>query len=177
MLSNTRACLLEFTKNYRAAISVNEMKQLVVDPSLSTMPLAPIYCRHTFPWYNRLLPCMDITTILSSGAIQPSPSKHLVVVCFQDPSSNSLNYGALFVRASPQIITVDDDKATELPKHPYTWKTITHSCFSDRGVETPILNLPLIFSKRFCQQSQAFFKYRSKRFNEIRQIEKKLHFS
>ncbi len=148
MSQTARAMVLDLGSGLRAAVSRDEMVQLVTAVPVRAVPRTPPHCRHALVWMERAVPLMDLRAFL----LRTAPEQQLTVpmaaiVAWQPAPREPAHYTALRIETPPQIVAVGDDQACELPEDNPLWGDLAHACFAPHdGGRVPILDLTHIFS-------------------------------
>lgn len=151
MSQTIHAFVVHLGPDLQAAISPQEVVEVVANAPLWGVPATPFYCRHVTVWLNRIIPVMDLGALLLDQRDQYLSMTPLVaIIAWQEASQQALQYGALRLdNPPPRVITVQDEQACELPSDLPLWSKLAHACFDEQGRAVPVLDLSHIFSRDF----------------------------
>ncbi len=142
-----RAWLLDFGNGLQAAVAYHEMWQVLLSPKLFDVPCTPQYCSHVLIIQNRILPVLNIATLLLNAQKPFIATGNVVgVAVYQTDPKQPVNYGCLYLSKMPQGIEVSDDDACDLPDDKKYWEPLALSCFLHNGVAIPIIDFAYLFS-------------------------------
>jgi len=146
-----RGWLLNFGKGFRAAVAFHEMAQVLIEPKLFEIPRAPKYCNEIIRLGNRLLPVMDVATLLDGRKDFEGITGIVGIAVFQTADLNNLEYVALHLQSYPVGVRVTDDLMCDLPEYPKLWSKIALSCFFYDNYSIPIIDLVSLFSEQITE--------------------------
>lgn len=142
-----RAWVLNFGKGLRAAVSFNEMSQVILEPSLFVLPHTPRYCYQLYLRNNDYLPVMHIPTLLTAGKeVPPSSTYFLGLTVYQPEPYAPLKYGCLHLESLPVAVEISNAQACTLPENQPLWQMISMSAFSYENQKIPLLDLTALYS-------------------------------
>ena len=142
-MSGNNAWILDFGKNYRAAIGARELLHLLDVHSTFAVPCTPTYCHSVVAWQERLLPVMDIASRLSGKS---QDAQFIAVVGYQKKRGEYPQFGALLLASPPLQAEVSDEQACNLPQNIPGWNELAISCFDYHGDAMPVLDLRRLFN-------------------------------
>ena len=147
MTTKDRAWLLDFGNGLQAAVAYHEMWQVLFSPKLFDVPCTPQYCSQVLIFQKRILPVLNLATLLLDTQ-KPfiATGKIVGVAVYQTNPNEPVNYGCLYLSKLPQRIEVSDDDACDLPEEQKYWEPLTLSCFLRDGVAIPIIDFAYLFS-------------------------------
>jgi chemotaxis signal transduction protein len=140
------AWLLDFGGGCRAAVGLRQQLHLIHSPEVAEVPATPAHCAQVLFFAERCVPVFDIALWLG---VDPSARnrRYLGVYAFRGERGEAPGCGALWLRAAPRRISVDDAQARALPEHNASrWALISHACFADDAGAVPVLDLHRMFS-------------------------------
>jgi len=144
IVKTSRAWLLDFGKGFRAVVGAHEMSQVILEPPLFYVPCAPPYCNEVLTLRDRIIPVLDVPTLLTGQ--EDTPPRYVVGIgAYQTAPTQPIHYGGLYLAITPLPITVSDNQACVLPSKYAYWKPYVLSCFLYLGAEVPILDLGKLF--------------------------------
>jgi hypothetical protein len=142
-----RAWVLNFGKGLRAAVSFNEMSQVILEPSLFVLPNTPRYCYQLYLRNHVYLPVMHIPSLLTAGK-EPTPrtTYFLGLTVYQTEAYASLKYGCLHLESLPVAVDISNAQSCTLPEDQPLWQMIAMSAFSYENQKIPVLDLAALYS-------------------------------
>lgn len=145
-VKSSRAWLLDFGRGLQAAVGQHEMSHVLPTAVLFDIPCTPHYCSEVLIYQNRIMPVLDIPSLLEGQRIIHTSNDVIGVAVFQDDPSHPVGYGGIRLATLPTSVYVSDDQSCELPAHKRYWAPpLSVSCFYHEGVAIPILNLSYLF--------------------------------
>jgi chemotaxis signal transduction protein len=143
------AWIIAITDTVFASVGEFELVHVLADkPVLYKVPKAPHYCQQLFVWQNKIIPVMNLAARF--GLEQESATdKHFIsIIAYQAENTGLIEYGALFLTASPSRSEVSDEQICKLPTHLSSWRHYFRSCFQDTDSQKaiPILKLERLFA-------------------------------
>ncbi len=148
-----RAWVLNFGKGLRAAVSFNEMSQVILEPSLFLLPHTPRYCHQLYLRNNEYLPVMHIPTLLTAGKENPPSSTYFLgLTVYQSEPYAPLKYGCLHLEGLPVAVEISNAQACTLPENQPLWQMIAMSAFSYENQRIPLLDLAALYSAELRQE-------------------------
>jgi len=142
----SKAWLLTFGKDYRAAVGAHEMTHVLLDMDYHKVPCSPSYCDTVVIWEKHILPVLDVPSLLEKDSNVRYQHRILGVAIYQEDPTHPLIYNALSLITMPENILVEDSNACELPSHLSHWKEFAISCFLYEGEAVPVLDLNYLFT-------------------------------
>jgi len=139
----SNAWLLDFSQSFCAAVGTRVLLQIIDNPKLHPVPCAPQHCSSVFSWQGRLLPVVDMASILG---VEPQTPHLLAIAGYRELPGEPIRFGALLLAAPPVAIAVSDNQSCMLPEHSEVWSKFAFSCFEQQGKAIPILHLARVFS-------------------------------
>jgi len=147
MTKKDQAWLLDFGNGLQAAVAYHEMWQVLLSPKLFDVPCTPGYCSHVLILQNKILPVLNMATLLLDAEKPFIAIGNVIgVVVYQTEPKEPADYGCLYLSKMPQRIEVSDDDACDLPEDKKYWEPLTLSCFLRDGVAIPIIDFAYLFS-------------------------------
>jgi len=148
-----RAWVLDFGRGLRAAVSFNEMSQVLLEPSLFVLPHTPRYCYQLYLRNNRFLPVIHIPTLLTASKEPPPETTYFLgLTVYQSKPYESLKYGCLHLDSLPFAIEITNTQSCTLPEDQPLWQMIAMSAFSYENQKIPVLDLTALFSAELRQE-------------------------
>lgn len=151
----TRAWLLDFGRGLKAAVGIHEMVHVLLEFELHEVPCTPLYCNEVIFWEKRILPILDMATLLE-GQRAVHSKDILGIALYQLEADKPLELGGLHLVNTPTAIHVKDEDACELPSYQEVWRPLAISCFDYEGTAIPVLDLAYLFSGEY---HGAFLSY------------------
>ncbi|MDM8557265.1 hypothetical protein [Candidatus Parabeggiatoa sp. HSG14] len=147
----SRAWLLDFGSGLQAAVGHHEMLQVLISPTLFDIPCVSPYCNEVLIHEERILPVLDVSSMLLEKQQVTSPPTGYVIgiSLYQDDPTHPIHYGGLHLATTPQSIYVSDNQACDILAHQEYWKPLALSCFSHEGVAIPVIDMAYLFSEAF----------------------------
>jgi hypothetical protein len=150
---SAEAWLLSLGAAHRAAVGIYEVVHILpYAPSLFQVPQAPAHCRSVILWEERVLPVVDLRSLVSEGAAKVDAAhvagleQLLAVVAYLTDRSQVADYGALLLAGLPARTTVTDEQACELDPSLAPWAWFSSSCFRHANLgPIPVLDLRRVF--------------------------------
>jgi chemotaxis signal transduction protein len=144
------AWIISITDTMFVAVGEFELVHVLPDsPVLYKVPKAPHYCQQVFVWQNKIVPVMNLAARFGLEQKQ-AINEHLVISIFayRTEKTRLIDYGALFLTATPRQSEVSDQQVCQLPSHLSAWRHYVRSCFqeTDTQKEIPILKLERLFA-------------------------------
>jgi CheW-like protein len=147
---SAEAWLLSLGAAHRAAVGIYEVVHILpYAPALFRVPQAPAHCRGVILWEERVLPVVDLRSLVSKGAASVDAAhvagleQLIAVVAYQTDRSQVADYGALLLAGLPARTTVTDEQACELDP---AWTSFSSSCFRHANLgPVPVLDLRRVF--------------------------------
>lgn len=147
-VKTSRAWILDFGKGLQAAVGLHEMSHVLTAPVLFDVPGTPHFCNEVIVFQQRILPVLDIPSLLEGQKVTHSSHEVVGIAVYQDNPVNPTSYGGLRLASLPHSIYVTDDQACELPSHKHYWAPpLSVACFQYDGAVIPVLNLVYLFNK------------------------------
>jgi len=143
----SRAWLLDFGKGLQAAVGLHEIFQVLLSAELFQIPCTPVYCSEVLITRKRILPVLDISSLLEGKQFLSIQNEIIGIATYQDDLKHTISYAGLRLATLPVSIFVDDDQACELPREQEVWQPFSYSCFYHEGQAIPVLNLRTLFSQ------------------------------
>lgn len=140
-----RGWLLNFGKGFRAAVAFHEMAQVLIEPELFIIPRAPLYCQEVLRLGARLLPVMDVATLLDGRKDPEAITGIIGIAVYQAADLSGLEYVGMHLQSYPVGVRVTDELIRDVPEHPALWEHIALSCFQHEEQSVPILDLMTLF--------------------------------
>lgn len=150
--NRVRAWLLELGNDLRAAIPLHEMSQVLLSPDLYSIPLSPAHCQQVLLFQKRILPVIDVSTLVTDQKTADFSSKIIGLTVYQKAPKQPLQYAAMHLANMPTMIYVDDSQLTTLPEHEPLWKLFSVSCFMYEDRKIPVLDLAALYSAEVLEQ-------------------------
>jgi chemotaxis signal transduction protein len=143
------AWIMSITDTVSVAVGEFELVHILTDnPVLFTIPTAPSYCQQVFIWQNKIVPVMNLATRFNL----PEKSNDFIVSIFayRAEETGQIEYGALFLTASPLRIEVGNTQVCPLPADLTALTPYVRCCFQETKTQqaTPILNLEHLFASQ-----------------------------
>lgn len=145
----TRAWLLDFGAELYAAVGLHEMSQVIISPMLFDVPTTPHYCSEVVIMQDRILPVLDMPSLLAGQKIIHSHHDVVGVGVYQFSPTEPLQYAGLRLATTPSTIYVSDEDACELPESQCYWQPFSISCIKYNDLAVPIIDLAALFSGKF----------------------------
>ncbi len=153
---SSRAWLLNFGGGLKAAVGLHEMSQVLISPTLFDVPTMPRYCSDVVIFQKRILPVLNVPNMLLEGKkVIIVNTKVIGVAIYQDETTESANYGSLFLASMPESIIVSDEDVCDLPEEQKYWEPFAFTCFSYHDITVPIIDLAYLFSEEFSAVKQG----------------------
>ena len=152
---SSRAWLLNFGNNLKAAIGHHEMWQVLISPQLFDIPCTPLYCNKVLVFQNHILPVCDIANFLNKSISTAKDNKNnknnknnrtVGIGIYQSTPTTPIHYAGIYLETMPQSIYVNDEQACDLPKEQADWGQLAISCFIQDEITIPIIDLAYLFS-------------------------------
>jgi hypothetical protein len=148
-----RAWVLNFGRGLRAAVSFNEMSQIILEPHLFTLPHSPRYCYQLYLRNYEYLPVMHIPTLLTAGKESPSTLTYFLGLTVYQPEPYApLKYGCLHLESLPTAVEISNTQACTLPENQPLWQMVSMSAFSYENQKIPVLDLAALYSAELRQE-------------------------
>lgn len=149
-MANTKAWLLQFDSQHRAAVGQRELLHLNQTASRYPVPLAPAFCREVIYWQGRPIPLLDIAILLGNDETTATKEKYIGIVGYQTKQGEAPQLGAIWLAKPPSLVIVNDDQACSLSNAGMEWSALATACFNHEDdtnefVPVPILDLMRIF--------------------------------
>ncbi|RKZ52038.1 MAG: hypothetical protein DRR16_11490 [Candidatus Parabeggiatoa sp. nov. 3] len=151
----SRAWLLDFGRDLKAAVGHHEMWQVLISPKLFDVPCTSPYCCEVLIFQDRILPVLDIQYLLDGDKMILTKDNVVGIAVYQDDPTHPIHYAGLHLASTPQNIYVSDDTACDLPEHQQYWEPLALSCFSYKDQAIPIIELAYLFSSVFNTLQQS----------------------
>jgi hypothetical protein len=146
-VTTSRAWLLDFGRGLQAAVGLHEMSHVLTSPLLFEIPCTPPHCSEVLIFQKRILPILDIPSLLEGQRIIHASNDVIGIAIYQDDPTHPIDYGGLRLATLPTSIYVGDDHSCELPAHKRYWAPpLSVACFQHEGAAIPILNLAYLFT-------------------------------
>lgn len=136
------AWLLDLGCSMRAAIGSRALVQIVENPVLYAVPLAPAHGCHVLVWQKHLVPVISLSMRVAALATDHSL---VALVAYQELVHQAPKLGAVFLASPPVRIAVSDAQATAQDDCLADWKGLAISCFEREGALVPVLHLNRLF--------------------------------
>jgi len=150
--SIVRAWLLELGNDHWAALPLHEMSQVLLSPELFPIPLAPAHCQQVLLFQKRILPVIDISTLVIGQKTVDFSSKIVGLTVYQKAPKQPLEYAAMHLASMPAVVNVEDSQLTSLPEDEPLWKLFSVSCFMYEERKIPVLDLGILYSAEVLKQ-------------------------
>ncbi|MEY3219806.1 MAG: hypothetical protein RIT27_1163 [Pseudomonadota bacterium] len=148
-----RAWVLNFGRGLRAAVSFNEMSQVLLEPSLFVLPHSPRYCSQLYLRNHQLLPVIHIPALLTAGKEPPANTTYFLgLAVYQTEPYAPLKYGCLHLDSLPVAVEITNTQSCTLPEDQPLWQMIAISAFSHENQKIPVLDLAALFSAELRQE-------------------------
>jgi chemotaxis signal transduction protein len=142
-VKRANAWLLDFGQSFCAAVGTRVLLQITDNPRLHPVPCTPQHCNTVFSWQGRLLPVVDMASILGA---EPQAPHLLAIAGYREQPGEPTRFGALLLAAPPVAIAVGDDQSCMLPEQAEDWGKFAFSCCEQQDKAIPILHLARVFS-------------------------------
>lgn len=140
------AWLLDFGGGCRAAVGLRQQLHLIHSPEVADVTAAPAHCAQVLFFGERCVPVFDIGVWLGLDG-SAGNRRYLGIYAFSGQRGEAAGCGALWLRAAPRRIRVEDAQARPLPQlYASRWALISHACFADEAGAVPVLDLYRMFS-------------------------------
>lgn len=143
------AWIMSITDTVSVSVGEFELVHILTDtPVLFTVPTAPNYCQQVFVWQNKIIPVMNLATRF--GLPEKSDNFIVSIFAYRTEKTEQIEYGALFLTATPSRIEVGNTQACPLSTNLTAWTPYVRCCFQDTKTKkaTPILNLERLFASQ-----------------------------
>lgn len=147
----SRAWLLNFGSDLKAAVGAHEMSQVMLAASTYEVPCSPVYCSEVVIVQEQILPVLDVLSLFENQKIIHSRQDIIGIAVYQDDPAHTLKYAGLHLAEMPENIFVDDDAFCEMPTALKHWQPFAISCFNWEERVVPILDLNTLFSDKYNQ--------------------------
>lgn len=141
----SRAWILDFGRGLQAAVGLHEMSQVALSPPIFEVPYTPHYCDEVLVWQNRLLPVLDVPSLLEGQKIFRAQQEIVGIAIYQKNLAN-VGYAGVHLASLPIGIFVTDEQACALPQHLQHWQPLAIACFNIDHTIIPIIDLARLFS-------------------------------
>ena len=156
-MSTSEAWLIEYDDSLSIALGDHAMVELVQGSSIFPIPGAPKHCSSVCLWHSKILPIMDIRSILNIEESAQDDSGYLCIIRYRFSQDKPVQQFALRVNKAPQRITVDDSQACDVPEN-YQSSLLDDaiiSCFSHNEKPVLILDINRLCSADFLSHATA----------------------
>lgn len=143
----SRAWLLDFGRGMQAAVGLREIFQVLLSADLFQIPCTPVYCSEVLITRKRILPVIDIPSLLEGKQFLSIQNEIIGIATFQDDVKRAISYAGLRLATLPVGIFVSDEQACDLPKEQVVWSSFSRCCFYHEGQVVPVLNLKALFCR------------------------------
>ncbi|MDH5633872.1 MAG: chemotaxis protein CheW [Gammaproteobacteria bacterium] len=152
-MAQTKAWLLPLDGTCKAAVGGNSMVEFLVSADINIMPvpMAPVYSPGVILWRDRIIPVIDLASVLNPAATSLVDMAGVMVLAYQAAPGEPIQNGAVVLRAAPANIMVSSDMACPVPNTPVAWKSLAMACVKDGERVVPILNVRHVFSSMLKQ--------------------------
>jgi chemotaxis signal transduction protein len=144
-----RAWLLDFGADLHAAVGLHEMSQVIISPMLFDVPTTPHYCSEAVIVQDRILPVLDMPSLLAGQKIIHSHHDVVGVGVYQADVNSPIQYAGLRLATTPSTINVTNADACRLPDEQSYWKPFAISCIRHNRLSVPIIDLATLFLGKF----------------------------
>jgi len=142
-----RAWLLDFGRGLQAAVGLHEIFQVLLSVELFQVPCTPLYCNEVFILRKRILPVLDVPSLLEGKRFLSMHNEIIGIAAFHDVFKQAMGYAGLRLATLPVGISVSDEQACTLPKELVVWQPFACSCFYHEGQAIPILDFKTLFCR------------------------------
>lgn len=143
----SRAWLLNFGRGMQAAVGLREVFQVLLSADLFQVPCTPVYCSEVLITRKRILPVLDMPSLLEGKRFLSIQNEIIGIATYQDDRKHAMSYAGLRLATLPVGIFVNDEQACDLPKEQIAWSPFSYSCFYHEGQIIPVLNLKTLFCR------------------------------
>lgn len=143
------AWIMPITDNVVVAAGEFELVHILPDkPKLFGVPKAPHYCQQVLIWQNKIIPVMNLAIRFGYEITVSNENSIISIFAYRLSTTESIEYGALFINTAPRRIEVADSQACALPADLQVWTPYVWSCFQDLGTQKaiPILRFERLFA-------------------------------
>jgi len=139
------AWLLDCGGGVMVAIGLSNVLHVVEDKSLlHRVPLAPVHCNRVLLWQKRILPAVDIATLVGVAA-PAARASYACVLGWRDTHGVS-EYGVLLIFGLPRQIGISDaDQIRPANADADRWRGLALGFFSYHKRITPIIDPAALF--------------------------------
>jgi chemotaxis signal transduction protein len=146
-MTGSRAWLLDFGRGLQAAVGLHEIFQVLLSVELFQVPCTPVYCSEVFILRKRILPVLDIPSLLEGKRFLSMQNEIIGIAAYQDIFKKAMGYAGLRLATLPVNIIVSDEQACTLPRELAVWQPFVYSCFYHEGQAIPVLDLETLFCR------------------------------
>ena len=168
MMAETKAWILQFNSQHRAAVGQRELLHLNQTASRYPVPLTPAHCHEVIYWQGRPIPLLNLAILLGSSDTNTALQKqkyidqkfidqklmdqnYIGIVGYQTKQGEAPQLGAIWLTKPPSLVIVSDDQACSLSKAGMEWSALATACFNyeddaNEFVPVPVLDLMRIFA-------------------------------
>jgi chemotaxis signal transduction protein len=144
----SRAWLLDFGRNLQAACGHHEMWQVLISPTLFSVPYTPFYCDSVLIFQDNILPVLDIVSLFEGQKIVQE-NRVIGIAIYQENPNEPIHYAGVQLADMPRSIFVTDDQFCELSADQPFQEPLAISCFSHENQAIPILDFAYLFLEEF----------------------------
>jgi chemotaxis signal transduction protein len=144
----SRAWVLDFGRNLRAACGHHEMWQVLISPKLFSVPCTPFYCDTVLIFQDNILPILDIVSLFEGQKIVQS-NRVVGIAIYQEAPNEPIRYVGIHLADMPLSIFVRDDQVCDLSVDLQFQEPLAISCFSHENQAIPIIDFAYLFSEEF----------------------------
>jgi len=141
------ALLADVARGRTVAFAACATIELLERPDIVAVPGMAYYARGLLRWQRRLVPIIDLQTLLRAHAdTPPAAPRYALVLAWQRIAGVALDHGAIGLAAPPRRIDVDADTALcPLPLDSDLWPLLAVSCLRDGDQAVPIVDTAALF--------------------------------
>lgn len=147
-IKTSRAWVLDFGKDIQAACGHHEMWQVLISPTVFSVPCTPFYCDTVLIFQDNILPVLDIISLLAGQKIVQQ-NRVIGIAIYQENPDDIIHYAGVQLAEMPRSIFVSDDQMCDLSAELPFQEPLAISCFSHQNQKIPIIDFAYLFSKKF----------------------------
>jgi chemotaxis signal transduction protein len=143
------AWIISITDTVLASVGEFELVHVLTDsPALFKVPKSPHYCQQVFVWQHKIIPIMNLAARFGVEGKSATNSPVISIFAYRAEKTGLLEYGALFLNATPRRSEVSDEQVCQLPTDLSSWRYYLRSCFQEIDTQKviPILKLERLFA-------------------------------
>lgn len=145
-MNKVPAWLMQVDRISKVAVGQMELIHIIASPEYVDIPKTPEYCSRIVIWNNRVLPVIDLSSLVT-GVSAYYQHNSVAVAMYVDSVTSQYKYGGIQLTDTPVMDHVSDDQFVDAAKLTQAWKAVSISAYrGGEGEVIPILNVEALFS-------------------------------